>query len=757
MVLKSPPKFSAQPTDPSEHVPKHGEFDEFGSMLHQRAQQRRGRFCVVLCGDVEWGKDAARAMCASYAPESVIQVTDGNLLAQHKTATIGISRARQLLGSEFATVVYDCFSGFDADAVGILGGTIKAGGLFIMVAPTIEQWAEFDDPQYARIMSYGDAKPKSSRYIKRLVKCITKSPHCLLVRQHHRLPHINEAQSTCASRPDFTDQNNAIAAVKRVIDGARRHPVVLLSDRGRGKSAALGIATAQLLNSSLKHIAVTSLNRAATASVFKHAALHTQFDGLRFVAPDKLIATKADLDLLLVDEAASIPLSMLQKLLEMYPRIAFASTVHGYEGTGRGFALRFKELLDAHTRGWKSCTLTAPIRWARDDALEQFLFDTLLLNAEPATLSMASGTNTITDEISSPAASAELHFSVIDRNDLSQNESLTRDLFGLLTQAHYRTRPSDLRHLLDAANLNIFTISRDASRDSSRDSIRRSEILAVAVVGIEGGFTDDIARKIWANQSRPNGHLLAQLLCAQQGLIDAARLQIARIMRIVVNPSLQRRGIGRQLLEHIADFYLDKADLLGSTFAVNLAVLEFWLDSDYLPVRIGQHQSHNTGSHSCTLIKAISAAGTSLLGRAADKFSDNLGHQLNTTLSAIDAALIPPIYRALEKTNTVTLKDSDLVDLVGFAFANQNMENIPASLSRLTEHVLKADVFGNDDPRTMLLVERILLGKSWSTCTALRPPRAKKQGITRLRTSVADSLMALYPDAPRNDYFNLPS
>ena len=74
-------------------------------------------------------------------------------------------------------------------------------------------------------------------------------------------------------------------------------------------------------------------------------------------------------------------------------------------------------------------------------------------------------------------------------------------------------------------------------------------------------------------------------------------------------------------------------------------------------------------------------------------------------------------------------------------------------ISRLTEQVLKAGVFGNDDPRTMLLVERILLGKSWAACTALQPPRAKKQGITRLRTSVADSLMALYPDAPRNGYF----
>ncbi len=734
--------------DPQSGCSKSGhEFGaEFGRVLHQQAQQTRSRFCVVLCGNIEWGRESARAMCATYAPESVVQVTDGILLV-NKTR-VDIKQARQLLGREFDTVVYDCFSGFDADAVGILGGAITAGGLFILVAPPIGQWHEFDDPQYTRVISYGDAKPKSSRYIQRLVKRITKSPHCILVRQHQPLPLLtNQCPSSTASAVDFTDQNNAVAAIKRVISGQRKRPLVLLSDRGRGKSAALGIAAAQLLNTSLKRIAVTGLSKQSTACVFKHAALHTtQLDSLCFIVADKLLATKADIDLLLVDEAASIPIPMLQKLLEMYPRIAFASTVHGYEGTGRGFVLRFKEMLDAHTRGWKSCTLTTPIRWAQDDALESFLFDALLLNAEPESLSMAQ----VADKTSRAMSLNGLRFNVIERADLIENETLTRDLFGLLTQAHYRTRPADLRHLLDAENLNLFTICHDTT------------LLGVAVVASEGGFNDEMATKIWANQSRPKGHFLAELLCAQQGLIDAARLNIARIMRIVVNPDLHRRGIGRQLLAGITNFYQGKVDLLGTTFGINLSVLAFWLDSHYLPVRIGHNQSHHTGTHSCTLIKALSEQGHVLTAQATDKFSDHISRQLNGGLSAINPSLVPLIYRGLEESgleasNTVRLKESELVELVGFAFAHQNMDNIPASLTHLAEQVLKSGLFANDDQSMILLVERVLLGKSWQVCTALPAPSGKQQGIARLRHSVASSLCALYPErvAPIMRRFNL--
>jgi len=58
---------------------------------------------------------------------------------------------------------------------------------------------------------------------------------------------------------------------------------------------------------------------------------------IEFVAPDDLIANKHDVSLLMVDEAAAVPVQMLSELLQSYSRIVFSSTIHGYEETGRGF------------------------------------------------------------------------------------------------------------------------------------------------------------------------------------------------------------------------------------------------------------------------------------------------------------------------------------------------------------------------------------------------------------------------------------
>jgi tRNA(Met) cytidine acetyltransferase len=639
--------------------------------------------------------------------------------------TLAVGKAGNVLGREFDAVVYNCFSGFDADAAGILGGTIRAGGLLILITPALEQWPEFDDPQYARIIAYGDSKPRTSNYIIRLINVISESPDCILIREKCDLPVFPQNHPTNqAGVINYADQKIAVAAIKKVVTGHRRRPVVLLADRGRGKSAALGIAAAQLLQGQTTRIGVTGSNRQSVDCVFKHARLQElpEEASIQFIAVDKLIESKAEIDLLLVDEAASIPVSMLKKLLEIYPRIAFASTVHGYEGTGRGFILRFKSLLDAHSRGWQSCVLTAPIRWAANDPLEQFLFDALVLDAEPQYPSIDHAT---------PAA---LEFSEIAQSDLVDNETLTRNIFGLLVQAHYRTRPFDLRHILDARNLRIFTIGKD------------HHILGVAIVALEGGFGLKIARKIWANQTRPNGHLLPELLCAQLGLLEASRLRFARIMRIVIHPEFHRQGIGKQLLAEISNSFNGDIDLLGTTFSVSLPVLKFWLDSNYVPVRIGHTLSQNTGTHSCTLLNSVSTDGEALVDQAVTRFSKNLGYQLNASLSEVEPGLIPPIYGSIAGFRGVPeLQENEILELVGFAFSNQGAENIPASLVHLADFALKTKVLGTEETGYALLVERILQGKSWQNCMSLPPPGGKKQGIIALRKIVEKILWTCYP------------
>ena len=65
---------------------------------------------------------------------------------------------------------------------------------------------------------------------------------------------------------------------------------------------------------------------------------------------------------ILYEEAAAIPVAVLTTLMQQNNRLVFASTVHGYEGSGRGFELRFRERLTLSMPQWRELRLRAPVR-----------------------------------------------------------------------------------------------------------------------------------------------------------------------------------------------------------------------------------------------------------------------------------------------------------------------------------------------------------------------------------------------------------
>lgn len=140
--------------------------------------------------------------------------------------------------------------------------------------------------------------------------------------------------------------------------------------------------------------------------------------------------------MILVDEAAALPAPLLKSILLGWPRVAFATTVHGYEGAGRGFAIRFRQVLEQSTPHWQAATLTEPVRWARGDPLETLITQLFLLAAD------GSGSAVETEN-----SAGEL---VIEpwQPATASDEALS-NAFGLLVDAHYRTSPADLRQWLD--------------------------------------------------------------------------------------------------------------------------------------------------------------------------------------------------------------------------------------------------------------------------------------------------------------------
>ena len=126
--------------------------------------------------------------------------------------------------------------------------------------------------------------------------------------------------------------------------------------RGRGKSALAGMLLGSIQGSAV----VTAPAKGAADVIARFAG-----ERFHFMAPDALLDSTLQADWLIVDEAAAIPGPLLEKLVTRFPRVLLTTTVQGYEGTGRGFLLKFC----ARFSGLQSFTLSTPsagrpdVRW----------------------------------------------------------------------------------------------------------------------------------------------------------------------------------------------------------------------------------------------------------------------------------------------------------------------------------------------------------------------------------------------------------
>lgn len=485
------------------------------------------RRLLWLAGGAGWTRSAARDLVAALGVPDARWVGDRSGPPDPNRRTAG-------LGGECGLLVVDAWAGLDLDALGAAAGTLRGGGLLVLLTPPAADWPGRSDPATGRFATFPSAPADmGARCIRHLVRVLRASPAVGRVDgsadappQAIAAPDARErptdagrtvgqdaaAQSPTARAPDLSpvepatnDQADAIDAILVTAAGRARRPLVITADRGRGKSAAMGLAAARLGTVGAPTLLLTAPRRGAAEAVLRHAGNAAP----RFVAPDRLVDERPPADLLLVDEAAAIPAPLLAAMLRHYPRIVFATTVHGYEGTGRGFDVRFRGVLDRLTPGWRALRLTTPIRWAPHDPLEALINRALLLDAEPAPDAEVAGLS---------AGAHPVRVETPDRDRLADDEPLLREAFGLLVLGHYQTRPSDLRQLLDAPGIAAHMLRAG------------NTVLAVAVTGREGRLPADLHAPIFEGRRRPRGHLLPQTLSAHAGLFDAPGLGCRRIL-----------------------------------------------------------------------------------------------------------------------------------------------------------------------------------------------------------------------------------
>lgn len=493
---------------------------------------------------------------------------------------IAFSKATNLLGQEFEHILFDGRNGIHLEALAIAAGTLKMGGTLCLVLSDWENLSLQLDQDSLR-WNGNQSAIATPNFIYHFKQCI----------ERYHFPILRE-ESAVEFPPVFYSNEHhkhATLAQQQIIETilqAEQDIYFLTAKRGRGKSALLGM----LANQIQAPVYLSAPNKSAVHSVIEFSE-----GNIEFIAPDEL-ALKLQHEpefsqsaWLLVDEAAMIPLPLLQEYSRYFQHIVFSTTIHSYEGTGRGFELKFKRKIH---RNFQHFELKQPLRWQENDPLEHFIDDLLLLNAE--------------DEFQQFPFQPHLPYQI---REVKKTHHIA-EFYGLMTLAHYRTSPLDLRRLLDGENQRFYFAEY------------QQNLLGAIWALEEGNMADDeLIIQIQQGKRRPKGNLVPQALCFHENLSQACKLRSLRISRIAVQPNWQKQGIGQNLMKFMEN---SEVDFLSVSFGYTDELAKFWQKCGFVLVHLGEYQEASSGCYSAIALKGLSKEGLALVDTAHKQFQRNI-------------------------------------------------------------------------------------------------------------------------------------
>ncbi|HDV1331579.1 TPA: tRNA cytosine(34) acetyltransferase TmcA [Escherichia coli] len=541
------------------------------------------------------------------------------------------SALQTLLGREFRHAVFDARHGFDAAAFAALSGTLKAGSWLVLLLPVWEEWENQPDADSLRWSDCPDpiATPHFVQHFKRV---LTADNDAILWRQNqpfslaHFTPRTDWHPATGAPQPE---QQQLLQQLLTMPSGV----AAVTAARGRGKSALAGQLISRIAGSAI----VTAPAKAATDVLAQFAG-----EKFRFIAPDALLASDEQADWLVVDEAAAIPAPLLHQLVSRFPRTLLTTTVQGYEGTGRGFLLKFCARFP-HLHRFE---LQQPIRWAQGCPLEKMVSEALVFGDE-------NFTHTPQDNIV---------ISGFEQTLWRIEPETPLKVYQLLSGAHYRTSPLDLRRMMDAPGQHFLQAAGE------------NEIAGALWLVDEGGLSQELSQAVWAGFRRPRGNLVAQSLAAHGSNPLAATLRGRRVSRIAVHPARQREGTGQQLIAGALQYTQD-LDYLSVSFGYTGELWRFWQRCGFVLVRMGNHREASSGCYTAMALLPMSDAGKQLAEREHYRLRRDA-----QALAQWNGETLP-----VDPLNDIVLSDDDWLELAGFAFAHRPLLTSLGCLLRLLQ------------------------------------------------------------------------
>jgi len=576
-----------------------------------------------------------------------------------------------ILGLTFDALVIDATYHLEPDFLGMLVEMVRGKGLIIIVGPTIDRLDEYKEGYHKDIVALPfDIKDAKMRFEYRMLKHTIGYPCTLYIDpptviKGNNIEHeaIKQEQSISYENTSFAkqlydlcityDQKNALRYAEAILS-RKNVALVLKANRGRGKSAVLGLIAAGLIAKKRLRIVVTSPQPTNVQTFFEFAIKGLQalnisikevkkttikigehnhnnsnnitVDVIKEVITDRgkifyrhpLASIYADAKVVLVDEAAGVPIPILLTLRRRFSRAIYASTVHGYEGTGRAFAIRFLARLSRELKqDLIIIDMKEPIRYADNDPIERWLYDILLLDAEA----------TVLDDKDKSIKPDDCLYVKIDRDELffNRGDDMLKQLVGLLVMTHYRNKPNDLVLMGNAPHHMLRAVT-----------IPSGKVIGALHICIEGSLDDNLLKLI---EEIKKGHMIPLVVYRYYPQYKAfCYLKGLRVVRVAVHSELWNRGIGSWILARLEDEAKDERyDWIGAGFGSSYELVNFWIKNGFIPIALSPRPNKVSGEFSAVVVKPITVKARELLEHISREFRLRLIESLHDPYFIMDS------------------------------------------------------------------------------------------------------------------------
>lgn len=543
------------------------------------------------------------------------------------------------LGHEYTCAAYDASDKIDANLLCSLEGAISEGGILVLALPVEnpedigDRSKYFDEASLAHRSHNGKSAP--SNYLRRLGRMLASSEAAVITQSNIQDLDAMLLEARSHITNDF-EVPDSFPEIDELLGKLGSGAAILLGPRGSGKSTRLAYAAKKL---GYKNCAVTA------TSFDCLERFRTLSENVREISADE--AANADEKYILIDEAGSVPLAKLEKACATGKICIMTGTSEGYEGTGAGFGIKLEENLAKSGINVSRLEFTKVFRHTPDDELSK-LWRRIFVPSCDAPISF----NNFENE----------NFAIrkITAEQLAFDDKLLEETFGILKENHYRTKPSDLRELLDGAESEIRVME---------DSCKR---VIGALWACREKADAKIARDIFLNRRRPRGNLLPQTMMAHAGFKNAAWYDFMRIVRIAVSQKARRHGLGKALVDNLRRTMPQSVDFLGVSFGATSELMEFWHALGFSCIRLGARADASTGLSSAMMLCTCGKLHEQVLGEWRSAFLRDALIQAPRALSRMDPRILDVAFRRGDPE--ATLDKQNLRDLEALSEGNRDFE-----------------------------------------------------------------------------------